>query len=34
MKRFTAWFMEEGWAAVAVVTWFILITLFAIKMIK
>jgi hypothetical protein len=31
MKRFVAWFMEEGWAAIAVVSWFVLITLFALK---
>lgn len=31
MKRFATWFMDEGWAVCAVVGWFVLITLFAIK---
>jgi hypothetical protein len=34
MKRFTTWFMDEGWAATAVVAWFVFIAILASKIVN
>jgi hypothetical protein len=31
MKRFVSWFKEDGWATVAVIAWFVLIAIVALK---